>query len=342
MTTRSASCSRSHGGMAARTSSSAARLDDAAALQSAVCYAGAYSEDINRASSDATHTYILSPPDMDEATSAVLTSSTSITAFGARGDDRAAARPGVRHRLRPTGCASLPGSSCGPRLERRLTWYARCIDPAFLALPARELADAALERAPRARLPSTPTSGSSGSATGAHAAARRPARLQRRRRGRRARRPGGARRRLGLRQRHRPHRRAAAASWPSRRWRPPGEPGAELGAGRAGRRAGVRRRHLDLGLRDQPVRRRRGRPDRPAGRAVRAAAGRRRGRPRRRAACMQVLENKFYADSAGTMHHPAAGPGASASSPRCTSTAPTARSPRCARSRRRPAAAGST
>ncbi len=65
----------------------------------------------------------------------------------------------------------------------------------------------------------------------------------------------------------------------------PGEPGAALGAGRARRRTGVLRRHLGVGLRDQPLRRQRGRPGRPADRTVRTAARRRRCRSRRRAAC---------------------------------------------------------
>ncbi len=48
---------------------------------------------------------------------------------------------------------------------------------------------------------------------------------------------------------------------------------------------------------------------------------------------MHVLENKFYADTAGTIDHPAAGADRTRSSPPCTSTAARARSPRCARSR---------
>ena len=51
----------------------------------AVCYAGAYADDINRSDHDAAHPYILSPPDMDEATSAVLELVGSDRAFGARG-----------------------------------------------------------------------------------------------------------------------------------------------------------------------------------------------------------------------------------------------------------------
>ena len=57
---------------------------------------------------------------------------------------------------------------------------------------------------------------------------------------------------------------------------------------------------------------------------------------------MQVLENKFYADTAGTMttqQRVRIAPGVHRGA---TSTAAPARSPRCARSPRRPAAAGST
>ena len=60
-------------------------LGSQAALQSAICGAGAYSADINRANTDATHTFVLSPPDMDEATSAVLSLVDLPSAFGARG-----------------------------------------------------------------------------------------------------------------------------------------------------------------------------------------------------------------------------------------------------------------
>ena len=59
------------------------------ALIAAICYAGAYAEDINRADYDATHKFILSPPDMDEATSAVLEPGRARSARSAR-----AARPG--------------------------------------------------------------------------------------------------------------------------------------------------------------------------------------------------------------------------------------------------------
>ena len=56
---------------------------------------------------------------------------------------------------------------------------------------------------------------------------------------------------------------------------------------------------------------------------------------------IQVLENKFYADTAGTMTTQQR-VRFIRSSPRCRSTGPTAGSPRCARWRRRPGVAGST
>lgn len=60
-------------------------LDSADALTSAICAAGAYAENINRADVSAAHPYVLSPPDMDEATSAVLDLVGRANAFGARG-----------------------------------------------------------------------------------------------------------------------------------------------------------------------------------------------------------------------------------------------------------------
>jgi predicted metalloprotease len=72
-------------GMAGRHQLYAASTDSTDALMAAVCYAGAYADDINRTTADATHPYILSPPDMDEATSAVLELVGSDRAFGARG-----------------------------------------------------------------------------------------------------------------------------------------------------------------------------------------------------------------------------------------------------------------
>ena len=79
-----------------------------------------------------------------------------------------------------------------------------------------------------------------------------------------------------------------------------------------------------------PFERRRGRADRPAGRAVRAAARRRRRRPRRRARCSRC----WRTSSTPTPPAPSprsSGSGSHPSSPRSTSTAPRARSPRCAR-----------
>jgi predicted metalloprotease len=58
---------------------------DQAALLGAVCYAGAYSKSINVADGSATATFTLSPPDMDEATSAVLNLVDQPAAYGARG-----------------------------------------------------------------------------------------------------------------------------------------------------------------------------------------------------------------------------------------------------------------
>jgi predicted metalloprotease len=71
-------------GMAARTQFLHRPITDRAALLAAVCYAGAYTEDINRANVDAQHQYVLSPPDMDEATSAALNLVDLNSAFGAR------------------------------------------------------------------------------------------------------------------------------------------------------------------------------------------------------------------------------------------------------------------
>lgn len=60
-------------------------LDDKAALLSAVCYTGAYSKNINIEQATATQTFILSPPDMDEATSAMMSLVGLDKAFGTRG-----------------------------------------------------------------------------------------------------------------------------------------------------------------------------------------------------------------------------------------------------------------
>ena len=59
--------------------------DDQAALLSAVCYTGAYSKAINVENRADGGTFILSPPDMDEATSAMINLVGSDRAFGARG-----------------------------------------------------------------------------------------------------------------------------------------------------------------------------------------------------------------------------------------------------------------
>lgn len=72
-------------GMAARVQFAHRGIDDQTALRVAICDAGAYSEDINREFGNASHHYILSPPDMDEATSAVLSLVNLPTAFGSRG-----------------------------------------------------------------------------------------------------------------------------------------------------------------------------------------------------------------------------------------------------------------
>lgn len=70
-------------GMSARHQFFDLSTDDAAGLLAATCYSGAYAENINRATGDKQHPYVLSPPDMDEATSAVL--GLVDGAFGARG-----------------------------------------------------------------------------------------------------------------------------------------------------------------------------------------------------------------------------------------------------------------
>jgi hypothetical protein len=59
--------------------------DDAAALLAASCYTGAYAKDVNLESGTSTHPFILSPPDMDEATSAMLNLVGEDSTYGARG-----------------------------------------------------------------------------------------------------------------------------------------------------------------------------------------------------------------------------------------------------------------
>ncbi|HZZ97100.1 MAG TPA: neutral zinc metallopeptidase [Jatrophihabitantaceae bacterium] len=71
-------------GMAGEHQLYGASTDGTDGLTTAVCYAGAYADDINRITGDAAHPYILSPPDMDEATSAVLELVGSDRAFSAR------------------------------------------------------------------------------------------------------------------------------------------------------------------------------------------------------------------------------------------------------------------
>ncbi len=56
-------------------------VNDQAALLAAGCYAGAYSKSVNTASTG----FALSPPDMDEATVAVLTMVADPLAFGPQG-----------------------------------------------------------------------------------------------------------------------------------------------------------------------------------------------------------------------------------------------------------------
>jgi len=72
-------------GMAVRHQLFGKPIDGADSLLSAACYVGAYSKDINLESSDAQHGFLLSPPDMDEATSAMLNLVGLDKAFGARG-----------------------------------------------------------------------------------------------------------------------------------------------------------------------------------------------------------------------------------------------------------------
>jgi predicted metalloprotease len=73
-------------GMAVRHQLFNRSLDDSAALEAAICYTGAYSKDINLAS-DPTQTrfILLSPADLDEATSSMLDQVGKPIAFGDRG-----------------------------------------------------------------------------------------------------------------------------------------------------------------------------------------------------------------------------------------------------------------
>jgi predicted metalloprotease len=75
-------------GMAVRHQLFNRSLDDEAALKAAVCYSGAYAKDINIATDDPaapSKDIILSPADLDEATSSMIDEVGQAAAFGARG-----------------------------------------------------------------------------------------------------------------------------------------------------------------------------------------------------------------------------------------------------------------
>lgn len=72
-------------GMAVRHQLFDRSTDDEAALLAASCYTGAYAKDINLERGDDAHPFILSPPDMDEATSAMLNLVGQDDTYGARG-----------------------------------------------------------------------------------------------------------------------------------------------------------------------------------------------------------------------------------------------------------------
>lgn len=73
-------------GMAVRHQLFDRSLDDGAALEAAICYTGAYSKDINLASDPSNTRFILlSPADLDEATSSMLDQVGNPVAFGDRG-----------------------------------------------------------------------------------------------------------------------------------------------------------------------------------------------------------------------------------------------------------------
>ena len=72
-------------GMAAQYQFSKAPVTTREALLAAVCYSGAYAADINIDQGDAAHPFVLSAPDMDEATSAVLDLVSDEHAFSPRG-----------------------------------------------------------------------------------------------------------------------------------------------------------------------------------------------------------------------------------------------------------------
>ncbi len=72
-------------GMAVRHQLFDRSTEDQSALLAASCYTGAYAKDINLESGNSTHPFILSPPDMDEATSAMLNLVGDSATYGARG-----------------------------------------------------------------------------------------------------------------------------------------------------------------------------------------------------------------------------------------------------------------
>lgn len=72
-------------GMAVRHQIFGQDISSKAALLGATCYAGAYSKDINVAQGTGNSTFVLSPPDMDEATFAMLNLVGLDQAFGSRG-----------------------------------------------------------------------------------------------------------------------------------------------------------------------------------------------------------------------------------------------------------------
>jgi predicted metalloprotease len=72
-------------GMAVRHQLFSRSTDDKAALLAASCYTGAYAKDINLENGDTSHPFILSPPDLDESTSALLNLVGQDNTFGARG-----------------------------------------------------------------------------------------------------------------------------------------------------------------------------------------------------------------------------------------------------------------
>ena len=182
----------------------------------------------------------------------------------------------------------------------------QAIDPTFLALPRRALADAALTRArelgrrPR-RLP--PRTGQGGPPAGPGPRARRsPGR-----RGVRVRGEGGPRRHLGLRGRHRPHPRRRGRASPSRpsRWPAPRGRSAPSGWSWPTNRSTPTPTWVSA-YRRQPLRRAGGRPGPAAHGLDGPAAGGRRRRPRRRVGPRrpgeQVLRRR-----GGHRHHPATG-----------------------------------